>query len=212
MRKRIEFYIEKGNIEDHLELLEMSDACQWLIDTNFTLLSFNKVYVRHMQLFANKTPSIGEMDIVLACFPKDFADNVLGMYRKALAGEVVKTMEKGFKEDGTEADVMMIFHPVFGDDNSIIGVNCMRTDISEYLQAKIQLEEKENRIAQISWQQSHLFRGPLSTAMGIVNLLIEEISNRSLSDEECKELIFAMNVKLFELDQVIRHISKQASH
>ena len=209
MRNSIEFYLHHGKIEDQLEMLEMSEACLWFIDKNFTLLAFNKVYVKHMQLFANVTPSVGDRDIVLACFPKDFANVILELYNKALSGEVVKTMDKGFKEDGTETDVMMTFKPVYDKEHAIIGVCCKRRDISEYLHTKKQLEEKENKIAEISWQQSHLYRGPLSTAMGIVNLLIEETANRHLSDEECNELMLAMKSKLSELDIVIHNIAKQ---
>ncbi len=209
MSKKSEFYLQKGTIHNHLELLEMSESCLWFIDKNYTLLSFNRVYVNHMQQIANVVPNIGDKDIVLAFFPKDFSDGVLKMYQQALTGEVIKTMDKGFNEDGTETDVLMIFKPVYDDDDSILGVSCMRTDISEYLQIKNKLEEKENRIAEMLWQQSHLYRGPLSTAMGIVNLLIEETSNRTLSDVECRELVSAMKDKLIELDQVIRHISKE---
>ena len=212
MNSSVEFYLKRGSIENQLELLEMSDACLWFIDTNFTLLAFNKIYVKHMKLFANVVPNIGDVDIVLACFPEEFASGILKMYHRALAGEVVKAMDKGFKEDGTETDVMMIFKPVFDDNNSITGVSCMRTDISEYLQIKNQLEEKEKKMSEIVWQQSHLYRGPLSTAMGIVNLLIEETSNRTLSDHECSELILAMKSKLLDLDEVIHLISKQAAH
>jgi len=212
MNRSVEFYLKRGSIENQLALLEMSDACLWFIDTNFTLLAFNKIYVKHMQLFVNVVPKIGDVDIVLACFPEDFASGILKLYRKALAGEVVKTIDKGFKEDGTETDIMMIFKPVFDNNNSVTGVSCMRTDISEYLQIKNQLEEKEKRMSEIVWQQSHLYRGPLSTAMGIVNLLIEETSNRTLSDHECSELILAMKSKLLDLDEVIHLISKQAAN
>ena len=163
-----------------------------------------------MQIFANVVPNIGDKDVVLACFPKAFADSILTMYQQALSGEVVKAMDKGFNEDGTETDVMMIFKPVYDDDSSLVGVSCMRRDVSDYLTTKKNLEEKENRIAEMLWQQSHLYRGPLATAMGIVNLLIEETSNRTLSDTECRELVIAMKGKLFELDQVIHHISKES--
>lgn len=165
-----------------------------------------------MQIFANVVPNIGDKDIVLACFPKAFADGILEMYQQALSGEVVKAMDKGFNEDGTETDVMMIFKPVYDDDSSLLGVSCMRRDISDYLKTKKNLEEKENRIAEMLWQQSHLYRGPLATAMGIVNLLIEETSDRTLSDKECKDLIIAIRDKLLELDQVIHHISKESLH
>lgn len=212
MNSSVEFYMRQGRIENQLELLEMSEACLWFIDTKYTLLAFNKVYAKHMQLFANVVPNIGDYDVVLGCFPKDFSEGIIKKYERVLLGEVVKSIEKGFSEDGTETDVLMVFKPVFDESNSIRGISCMRKDISEYLQTKKQLEEKENRISEIMWQQSHLYRGPLATAMGIVNLLIEETSKRTLSDKECKELVLAMQGKLLELDQVIHHISQQSMH
>ncbi|NDC31969.1 MAG: hypothetical protein EBZ58_13795 [Bacteroidetes bacterium] len=50
---------------------------------------------------------------------------------------------------GTEADILMVFKPVYEEDNSIMGVSCMRSDITEYTRVKKQIEEKENRIAKM---------------------------------------------------------------
>lgn len=204
--EHINFYKNQGSVDNCLELLEMSESCLWLINKDYKLLAFNKIYVSHMQHFVNVTPSVGDNDVVLACFPKDFADNILDMYNKALAGEVVKSIDKGFNTDGSTADVVMIFKPVKDDAGSIIGVCCMRKDITEYVKIKEELEKDKNKLSEISWQQSHLYRGPLSTALGIVNLLLDESNVRELTDVQCKELLQGMKDRLLELDHQIHNV------
>ena len=210
MRKHLEFYIDNASIEDALELLDMSEACTWLIDHNYTLLAFNKIYAAHMYAYVNKYPTIGHKDIILDCFPKDFADSIHQYYEKAFAGEVVKAIEKGFKSDGSPADIIMIFKPVRCNEGTVMGVCCTRNDISEYVLLKEQLEEQSKTLDEISWQQSHMFRGPLSTAKGIVMLLKYIHSLNKANDPEYQELILGLNSKLEELDKVIHEIVEKA--
>lgn len=210
MRKHLEFYLDNASIENALELLEMSEACTWLIDRNYTLLAFNKIYAAHMYAYVSKHPVVGQKDLILDCFPQDFAHNINEYYAKAFAGEVVKAIEKGFKSDGSPADIIMIFKPVKDNDGEVIGVCCSRNDISEYVLLKEQLEEKSKTLDEISWQQSHMFRGPLSTAKGIVLLLQDIHSLNKANAPEYHELVLGLNSKLEELDRVIHEIVEKA--
>jgi hypothetical protein len=210
MRTHLEFYLDNTSIENALELLDMSEACTWYLDRNHTLMAFNKIYAAHMYAYTHQHPAVGQKDLILNCFPKDFAHNINQYYERAFAGEVVKAVEKGFKADGSPADIIMIFKPVKDNDGEVIGVCCMRNDISEYVLLKEQLEEQSKTLDEISWQQSHMFRGPLSTAKGIVMLLQDIHSLNKANAPEYHELVLGLNSKLEELDKVIHEIVEKA--
>lgn len=210
MRKHLEFYLNNTNIENVLELLEMYEACTWFIDRNHTLLAFNKIYAEHMYAYVKMYPSVGQKDLILNCFPLEFSNNIKQYYDKAFAGELVKAVEKGFKDDGSPAHIIMFFKPVKDNDGTVIGVCCSRNDISEYVLLKEQLEEQSKTLDEISWQQSHMFRGPLATAKGIVLLLQDIHSLNKANAPEYQELVLGLNSKLEELDRVIHEIVEKA--
>lgn len=211
MGTHLDFYKNNASIDDNLEMLEMSDSCIWILDDSLRLKSFNKVYRDHMIAFTGLTPQTGEDDIVINHFPADFADNIRSMYAKALKGEITKSFERGFQADGTRTDTIMIFRPVVDDSGAIKGVSCLRRDVSDVMALKREIEDKDQLLTEIVWQQSHLFRGPLSTAIGIANLLDDSANGSTISPEECKQLLEGLKTKLQELDNLIRKIVTTAA-
>jgi len=206
MGTHLDFYKNNASLDDNLEMLEMSDSCMWILDDCLRLKSFNKVYRDHMIAFTGLMPQTGENDIVISHFPPDFADNIRGMYERALKGEVVKSFERGFQPDGTRADTIMIFRPVLDDFGAVKGVSCLRRDVSDVMALKRELDSKDQKLSEIVWQQSHLFRGPLSTAIGIANLIENSQNGSKLTPEDCKQLLDGLKTKLQELDNLIRKI------
>jgi hypothetical protein len=209
-RKYLDFYFSEANIKNTLELLEMSDACLWLLDLDYKLLAFNKIYVEHMVAYTNVKPVIGNNDFIIKYFPDGFSDKVKEMYSSALSGNIVKSIEKGYNTDGSPADIVMIFKPVKNDSDVVTGIACARRDISEYVSLKEKLGDRDATINRMNWQQSHLMRGPLSTAMGIVNALKGMCDSDLIDKNEGRFLIEGLNDKLKELDTVIRTIAKNS--
>jgi hypothetical protein len=160
--------------------------------------------------FTGITPKSGENDVVVNYFPPDFAQNIKAMYGKALKGETVRSFERGFQPDGTSADTVMIFKPVYDNMGKIKGVCCLRRDVSDLVALKKELDHKDEKLSELIWQQSHLFRGPLSTAIGIADILNEVLTGRQLSADECREMLSGLRLKLKELDDMIRSIVKSA--
>lgn len=210
MRRELEFYTKNASTEDNLELLDMSDACLWMLDDQLKLLSFNKVYMDHMISFTGIAPKKGDDDLVVNHFPPDFARNIRTMYEQAMRGETVKSFEKGFQPDGSNADTIMIFKPVYDSMGNIKGVCCLRRDVSDLFALKKELDHKDEKLSELIWQQSHLFRGPLSTAIGIADILDEVVKGREVTSEECNALLIGLREKLRELDDLIRSIVKSA--
>ncbi len=202
----IDFANDNENIKNALTLLETSDACLWYINKDYKLIAFNKIFTNHMMAYTNIVPQIGDKDIILDHFPKDFSDRIGKMYKTALKGEIAKSIEKGFNADGSDVDIIMIFKPIFNDHKEVTGIVCLRRDISEYIFLKEQLDEKNEKMKHITWQQSHIVRGPLSTAMGIAKLLEDRSMLEPSCHDECMELIKGLNSKLAELDKVVRKI------
>ncbi|NDC41576.1 MAG: hypothetical protein EBZ77_08505 [Chitinophagia bacterium] len=212
MRHHLEFYYTNNGIsEDLLELLDISESCLWLVDRSYTLLAFNKLYAMHMELYAQKTPFCGQYDIILSCFPSDFASNIKLMYDRAFNGEFVRESERGFNADGSPTEVQMLFKPNTDAAGNVVSVTCKRKDISEIVAIQHKLSGEINKMNAISWEQSHFVRGPLATAMGIAGLLREETETHDLTDAECRELVQHLAEKLQELDtnlqQTIRAIN-----
>jgi K+-sensing histidine kinase KdpD len=92
----------------------------------------------------------------------------------------------------------------------IKGVCCLRRDVSDLVALKKELDHKDEKLSELIWQQSHLFRGPLSTAIGIADILNEVLTGRQLSADECREMLSGLRLKLKELDDMIRSIVKSA--
>jgi len=65
------------------------------------------------------------------------------------------------------------------------------------------LENKNKRLAEIAWEQSHLVRAPLARILGMVNLF----QNDFISNEEKAMYLNYLKVSAEELDAVIKAIA-----
>jgi len=104
---------------------------------------------------------------------------------------------------------------MFDDNENFSGIYCVGSNISKYLANQIELKDaqKENKekraiIKEITCQQSHLVRAPLTNTTGLANLLLDEqllkvdsSSNRAMILESTKQL-----------DEIIKNIVKVSSN
>ena len=65
------------------------------------------------------------------------------------------------------------------------------------------LENKNKRLAEIAWEQSHLVRAPLARILGMINLF----QNDFISTEEKSTYLNYLKVSAEELDAVIKAIA-----
>lgn len=80
-------------------------------------------------------------------------------------------------------------------------------DITEKVQYIETIETQNRTFKEISWIQSHVVRAPLARLMGLVNLLENEAN---VTNPELSELLEHVKTSSFELDDIIRDISKKS--
>jgi len=84
--------------------------------------------------------------------------------------------------------------------NVVIG-----TDITERLSYIQAIEDRNEKLREISWIQSHVIRAPLSRIMGLIPLIAESIN----SDNERDLMLSYLTQSANELDLVIKDINKR---
>lgn len=81
------------------------------------------------------------------------------------------------------------------------------TDITEKLAYIKAIENQNKLLKQIAWEQSHLFRAPLSRLMGIIDL----IDNGELQVSEKENLLIDVIESANEMDTIVKDISEKTS-
>lgn len=69
------------------------------------------------------------------------------------------------------------------------------------------IEEKNKRLGEIAWIQSHIVRAPVARIMGI----IEVLSQFELDTDEAKLLLSSLNTSAEELDKIIHEIAEKSA-
>ncbi len=186
-------------------LLSSIDSCLWAVDTELKLVAFNGHYQNHLTNLVKKAPEIGKLDLVLG-LPPEFSKKILDGYQRAFEGEAVKILDRGFNEDGSPAQIAMIFTPIRNEEGKIKTISCCRKDLTEFISLKDKLVENKTKFANLAWQQSHLVRGPLCSAMGLINLAMED-----REFELSEDVVSVIHAKLLETDKVIHAIIKSCN-
>ncbi len=105
-------------------------------------------------------------------------------------------------KDGRTYYVGVNLTPVFGESGEVIRWISIHRDVSDYRRYLSEIEEKNKRLMDISWIQSHVVRTPLARIMSITALL------EGCNDElERKELLEYLMHSANELDSIIRAIA-----
>lgn len=110
------------------------------------------------------------------------------------------------RADGTYAyveEIGYIRRDALGKATRMIGVLRDITDRLRYISA---IEERNSKLEEIAWMQSHVIRAPLARLMGIIDL----IRNYEHSEAEHAELLDHVLISAHALDEIIRDISAKA--
>lgn len=190
---------------NYLALLENTEDCLWSLDPDLNILAYNKVYIEFIFVVSGKYPEVGEKDILRELDP-DFYKNILKGYKVALSGAPFNSLDKGLNAKGVNYDFATRFVPVKNDLGEVVGITCSRKDITEYFTLTNSLKKNNEQFRNIAWMQSHSLRGPLTTIMGIANLLMEE--EDKADSVKHHDLIRGMKEKLEEMDRIVNEIVK----
>ena len=130
----------------------------------------------------------------------DFVATFIRMYNKALDGQ------KSFVEGSTDYAEMGViwweaaFESARNDDNKIIGVSYLIRNVTERKLKEQKIISQNASLLKIAHIQAHEFRAPLTSIMGLMNLIKEE------DYAAPKEYLELLEQAVEVLDTTIRHI------
>ncbi|MFD0941719.1 PAS domain-containing protein [Pedobacter boryungensis] len=107
-----------------------------------------------------------------------------------------------YTKNGEQYDVSVSLTPIFDEDGHLMRWISIQRDVSEQRRYVEQIEEKNRKLQDISWLQSHVVRTPLARIMSLVELL----ENTDASPQQL-ELLTYMRTSSDELDRIIREIA-----
>lgn len=107
------------------------------------------------------------------------------------------------KKDGSLYWVNAYISPVVNSEGVITNFIGVEEDTTKQKETLSTLENKNKKLAEIAWEQSHLVRAPLARILGMVNLF----QNDFISAEEKATYLNYLKVSAEELDAVIRAIA-----
>lgn len=149
-------------------IFESTDSHLLLIDLDLKILFVNKVISDYMRTNYRKEFTIGSTvtDVLLDDFLYDFIIN----FNKAKAGERVN---KENTHVGPQGEIWWQFkyNPAYDTEGNIIGVTFTAADITKLKQSQFKIFEKEQSLHAIALIQSHEIRRPVSSILGLINVI-----------------------------------------
>lgn len=187
----------KRSEERFRAILDSTSHSQFLLDPQMRILSFNRPAREEVERIFHR--SLKEGISFRPFLPSRLKDIFEENFKQAILGEVVSS-ERLMKLPGVDEEVwyQFIYFPVY-DRQDLIGVAFNVHNIDAYKKQNLELRE----IARI---ESHELRGPLSSLMGLLDLLEE---NRL--DSEMQEVKRKMQTAATNLDKVIYDIVARAN-
>jgi len=208
--KSILYSIERKEISSHLRLSErryrdlfhLSPQPMWLYDLDtLEFLDVNQSAVQHYGYDKEEFLSMTILDIRL---PEEIEE----MKEKKVEEGKSKKPARGIfyhrRKDGEviKVDVLSNLIDFQGRRAELVLAN----DITERLKYIHDIEEKNERLQEIAWIQSHVVRAPLARLMGLVNAISD-----SPDDEKDQQKLYKLIMKSAnELDEIIRDIAYRA--
>ena len=132
--------------------------------------------------------------------PASYKECFILNYRNALRGK--KMQVEKLADYGPKGKVWWdcVFEPVKSDNREIIGVSYIARDITERKLSEEKIVLQNNLLSKISQIQSHDYRGPVASILGLMNLIEEE------DYVAPKEYLMMMQVAVKRLDEKIHDV------
>lgn len=181
-------------------ILDSTSDNNVLISPDYKVLSFNKQASIVSEIVFGK-PLIENADMWDYVLPADKSD-FFADTQKVLQGERLNFEREIFFGE-TSAWIEVNYNPVFDTKGSIIGFTFNSTNITTRKESEIKIINQNDRLKQISWQQSHEVRRHMVNIMGLYNLIKHE---SVLTHEEKLEQLDLLLKETKELDEKVHSI------
>ncbi|WP_374166256.1 PAS domain S-box protein [Arcticibacter sp. MXS-1] len=193
VRSRKEVAISRKNAE---ALINNIEDLIWSVDRNCCLISANASFHSAVKRLYSASFRPGESVV--------HADNeAIGKwkeyYQRVLSGHSVVFISVPSNAPGETFEVRM--KPIY-NEHEIVGVACVSRNIQKKLEAEKRMVLQNIELKEIVSLASHEIRGPVTSLMGLMNLL----NKTNLADPFNKEVISHIDLAIKELDSVIHKI------
>lgn len=196
-----------------VSLFESLPHIYTVFDLNKNILWFNKEAARLSIYFFKKELAIGLNASEL--FPKFVFENFSNQFDKSAKGELVKYERKFQMEDGTIVYYEMTLQPIYEDEKvkaiANVGIDITQLVLKEEKSKKInqELMIQNQQLNQFSHIISHNLRSPISTLMGITNV-IDIYKNDEVLVNKLLEQVVSTAKKLDVIIQDLNEVLNQS--
>ncbi|WP_162842766.1 GAF domain-containing protein [Mucilaginibacter pineti] len=151
---------------------ESSTNFQVLLGKNGEVIDFNKTAFNFIK--AAHSTDMKRGDLLQKYIAPSFADKFADGYYMAMKGEPIR--EEGSTDYGKLGIIWWeaTFEPARDKYNEIIGISYIIRNVTERKLREQYIIDQNQSLASIAHIQAHEFRGPLTTIMGLMNLIREE--------------------------------------
>jgi len=181
-------------------LFSLNPAPMWVLDIeSFRLLQVNEAAIQTYGYSNEEFLALTIMDIKLE---EDFPALQDDIQTAIDTGGPVTVVTKHRRKNGEQFHVEVIFNNILfrGKEATLV----IARDISQQVDHANAVKVKNDKLREIAHIQSHLVRAPLARILGFINLINEDISDRT-----DPQLLSYLNESDIELDEVIRAINKK---
>jgi len=164
-----DLYIDTKRSEIELRsFFESSIDHHLLLDEHFQVLAFNKSWESHVKSSYGVHMEKGRS--MIDYINHDNLREFYRDYRIALQGTAVYD-ERNLKHDGKDNWRLVKFEPAFNMEGTIIGVSVNVADVNRRVQNERTVKLQNERLDEIAFIQSHEFRKPVASMMGLMTLI-----------------------------------------
>ena len=177
-----------------------SSSCYALIGKELEVLDFNNALLTFLQKLYGINIEVGNKmrNYISDSYKDRFAANSI----KALMGEsIVEELELSYGEE--RIWWMVAYEPAYDNWGNILGLSFTATNINERKQQEEKINQRNEALSKIAYMQSHDFRGPVASILGLMSLIKEQDYKAS------KEYLKLMEEAAKELDEKIHAVIKQ---
>lgn len=212
--KSIIYSIQRSKFTDQIQksekrysdLFQLSPLPMWVYDLeNLRFLNINKAAINHYGYSEEEFRSMTISDIR----PLDEVNKMLEVVEDTRKGISLKP-KSIFRHKKKSGEIIMIEATInklnFNGRNAVL---VLVNDITERYKYVETIEKQNQTFREIAWIQSHVVRAPLARLLGLVNLMESELSDLG---QESPDLIEHIKDSAFELDQIVREISKKSEN
>ena len=186
-------------------LINNTTDIMWSVNRELKIISANQMYKESVVKVTGTIPETDDY-VLNSAYDTIQLSKWQERYSSVLEGapySIIDENSTGGRMKYTEINL----NPIFDNENNVIGASCLARDITRQQSAYLKVEAQNDRLKEIAWIQSHQVRGPLSTLLGLL-----EVVNVTQISEENLEIFMGVKTAAKQLDDIIKEINNKAKY